>query len=249
MKTEPRGSRKHVLDWIGHPGFVDQLNMLLYAGVIVDSERDHWMPTANDDTEARLDKPRGKHLLPDPAIGDHLAEWWLVHRRGANTPNWDMASICRINDTPGIVLVEAKANVPELTVSGKALSRPDNEHSRANHARIGEAIEEARTYLDRLIPGVCISRDSHYQLSNRVAFAWKLASFGVPVVLMYLGFIGDEGIRDAGEPFESEAHWQQHVRAVLPEGFAERDIPCGKAGFRMIVRARPVLEVSSPKEE
>jgi hypothetical protein len=35
-----------------------------------------------------------------------------------------------------------------------------------------------------------ISRDNRYQMSNRFAWSWKLASVGVPVVLVYLGFVG-----------------------------------------------------------
>ena len=32
---------------------------------------------------------------------------------------------------------------------------------------------------------------------------------GIPAVLVYLGFTGDGGIRDAGEPFADDAHWQE----------------------------------------
>ena len=56
-------------------------------------------------------------------------------------------------------------------------------------------------------PDVRLDRDSHYQLANRLAFKWKLATLGIPVVLLY--FTGrDEGIADAGEPILDDAHWQ-----------------------------------------
>ena len=35
---------------------------------------------------------------------------------------------------------------------------------------------------------VCISHESHYQLANRLAFACKITSLGIPTVLVYLGF-------------------------------------------------------------
>ncbi len=44
----------------------------------------------------------------------NLRKWWLVHERGANTPNWDIAAGCEIEGKTGVILVEAKANVPEL---------------------------------------------------------------------------------------------------------------------------------------
>lgn len=67
-------------------------------------------------------------------------------------------------------------------------------------------IAEACAGLQLLGPAVRISRDSHYQLSNRVAFAWKLATLGLPTVLVYLGFWGDDGIADVGEPFWDAEH-------------------------------------------
>jgi hypothetical protein len=36
-----------------------------------------------------------------------------------------------------------------------------------------------------------LTADSHYQLANRLASAYKVASAGIPVVLLYLGFTGD----------------------------------------------------------
>jgi len=55
-------------------------------------------------------------------------------------------------------------------------------------------------------PDVRLDRDSHHQLANRLAFTWKLATLGIPVVLLY--FTGrDEGIADAGEPILDDAYW------------------------------------------
>ena len=91
-----------------------------------------------------------------------------------------------------------------------------------------------------------ISRDTHYQLSNRVAYAWKLASLGVPNVLIYLGFIGDTGIDYVGPHFEREEHWERTVRdymaAILPLEFLDRLIPCGEATMQLVIRSRPMLE-------
>jgi hypothetical protein len=121
--------------------------------------------------------------------------------------------------------------------------------SSANHERIGLAINEACVALRQASPAVAISRDAHYQLSNRVAFAWKLASLGVPTVLVYLGFFGDTGIVDAGVPFDSDAHWQacfwEHAASIVPADLFERRLDCGAAPAWLLVRGRPVLDTST----
>jgi hypothetical protein len=163
-------------------------------------------------------------------------------------PNWDLAATCTIEGQRGLVLVEAKAHAKELSPAGKVLRKDASENSRENHERIGQAIEEARQALDPIVPGVRISRDTHYQLSNRVAWAWRLATLGVPTILMYLGFVGDTGIDDVGPHFENEDHWQRTIReymeGVIPAGLLERPLPCGAARMQFIIRSRDVLELS-----
>ncbi len=57
---------------------------------------------------------------------------------------------------------------------------------------------------------------------GRVAFAWawKLASLGVPVVLVYLGFLNAGEMKDRGEPLSDARHWQNivqnHSESVVP---------------------------------
>jgi hypothetical protein len=71
---------------------------------------------------------------------------------------------------------------------------------------------------------------------------------GVPVLLVYLGFIGDSGIANVGPPLRDHEHWQSVIRAytggVLPERFFDHWLPCGKAQMRMVVRSMKVLEQS-----
>ncbi len=192
----------------------------------------------------------GPQALPRALDWDALADWWLVHKQGANTPNWDLVATCSVGGQTGLVLVEAKANVPELRKEGKALDSDASERSRENHEHIKRAIEQARTALDGLVGGVRISRDQHYQLSNRVAFSWRLASMGLPTVLVYLGFLGDTEIADVGEPLMTAEQWEKvmrdHVRNVLPEQFLEQQLSCGPATMQMIVRSRRITEPSPP---
>jgi hypothetical protein len=211
-----------------------------------------WMPrgyAAPD--EARLET-FGPKILPDRRMWEQLRKWWLAHEQGANTPNWDIALACEIDGRPGAILVEAKANVPELAAGGKLVRADASEASTANHRRIGAAIAEACAGLRHFNEAIAISCDSHYQLSNRIAFTWKLATLGVPTVLVYLGFVGDEGIRDAGEPFRSDVHWQQvfsdYARSVTPQDLFGRRLECGDAPAWFLIRSRPVLSPSPPAE-
>jgi hypothetical protein len=124
-------------------------------------------------------------------------------------------------------------------------------NSQENHRRIGEAIGEVAAGLSAQLTGIAISRDGHYQLSNRLAFAWKLASLGIPSVLVYLGFTGDNGIRDVGEPFAHDDHWQHtfrdHLHTVCTTSVLAAPIDVGSASFWVLSRSRPILEVSPPR--
>jgi hypothetical protein len=147
---------------------------------------------------------------------DAVTAWWLaVREHNANTPNWDVASSCTIQGRRGLLLIEAKAHSNELHSGGK--SKKSNEE---NDARIRGAIAEANQALNAVFPGWNLSAASHYQLCNRFAWAWKLASLGVPVILIYLGFLNVEEIRNQGQLFKSDSDWSnavyQHSKGVVP---------------------------------
>jgi hypothetical protein len=239
----PRGSRKHVLDWTSQPRFLPELLQLVQPVECRITASSIWQPLGhNAPQEARLDV-FGPAAMPGHPAWPALCSWWLRHPVGANTPNWDIALSCEVEGRPGLILVEAKANVPELSASGKPLTRSASSNSAANHEHISMAISDAKAGLTPLLPFVEIHRDRHYQLSNRLAFAWKLASLGIPTVLVYLGFTGDEGIRDVGAPLASDQHWQslfrEHLGAVCAPEILERPMNVGSAHFWVLARSRP----------
>jgi len=203
--------------------------------------------------EARLER-FGPKFLPEHSAWKELQRWWLAHPKGANTPNWDIALGCEVNGQSGLILVEAKANVPELSEAGKFSGPNASENSKRNHARIAKAIAEAREGFVRLGYPIEVDRNKHYQLSNRLAFSWKLATLGMPTVLVYLGFTGDKGISDAGEPFRDEARWKEVFRdyaaGVKAASLFEEERPISVNGTPawFLVRARPVIE-NSPKPD
>jgi hypothetical protein len=82
-----RGSRKHVLDWVEDPESPNQLTeMLIPTGAVV-TQNDIWMPLGyHDPKEARLES-FGPTALPELINWKILSGWWLIHKRGANTPN------------------------------------------------------------------------------------------------------------------------------------------------------------------
>ena len=154
---------------------------------------------------------------------------------GANTPNWDIASTATINGTEGLLLVEAKAHSKEMKTEGRAGGHPENNES------ITAACREATAALNRVLPGWSLSTDSHYQLSNRFAWAWKLATLGVPVVLVYLGFTRADEMKDQGLPFANAKEWERllrdHSEGIVPATMWDVSILIDRIPLHAIVRA------------
>lgn len=213
---ERRGSKPRC-HWLTH-GTREQIAARLshlvepWASV---SPTDHWMPDGFANTaEPQLHLPT--LLLPNH-IQQALGLWWLPpDRQEARTPNFDLASTCTIDGIPGLLLVEAKAHDQELTkeAAGRSLKDDASAGRKASHETIGVAIEQARQGLSETtsLPWA-ISRDTHYQMCNRFAWAWKLANLGIPVVLVYLGFLRASEMSDRGAPFADHTEWGMLVRA------------------------------------
>lgn len=243
MMKEMRGSRRHVLAWTESPNFADELIAMVHPVDCELSPTSIWMPRGfAEPHEARLES-FGPRALPESEAWPALRSWWLRHERGANTPNWDIALSCQLDGRPGLVLVEAKAHESELSTAGKPAADSASANSLENHRQITEAITEARTALATQFPGTRIAVDRSYQLSHRVAFAWKLASLGIPTALIYLGFIGDSNMADVGRPFDNDDHWQScfggHLRDVCPELPRNQPISTSHAPFWVLPRSLP----------
>ncbi len=140
---------------------------------------------------------------------EKLNSWWL--ERSARTPVWDFACTAEINGKQGFILVEAKAHMNELLKeqdkSGARMGSP-------NRRKIVEALSHIeREYNYKL------SADNHYQLSNRLAWSLKLASLGIPVVLIYLGCIKTEEMTVSKKDslFEDSKQWDDVVTQYSEE--------------------------------
>ena len=179
------------------------------------SADDRWMPEGFCRVEeARLN--RASKLLPK-RDRDKLRDWWLAVPGGANTPNWDIASTCTVDNAKGILLVEAKAHNEELNKerAGKSLAPNSLDNSKRNHEQIGKAIEKANNDLaEQTGYWWTLARDYHYQMSNRFAWAWNLTELGYSVILVYLGFLNAEEMCKGREqrPLSDHAEWECLVK-------------------------------------
>ncbi len=86
------------------------------------------------------------------------------------------------------------------------------------------------------MPGWELSRDAHYQLSNRFAWAWKLATLKIQVVLVYLGFRNVAEMSKQGRPFTSQEDWEQGLRA-----YATGTVPEVAWGKRLDIAGTPLI--------
>ena len=171
-------------------------------------------------------------------ICDEVLKWWLaIRRNNPTTPVLDIAATCNVRgyEQKGIVIVEAKAHWGELSKEGKKLTKDTN---KPNHKRIGEAIQEANTGLRSLRGDWNLSRDSHYQLANRFAWAWKLTQLGIPVVLVYLGFLHATEMND---PFLTQEDWRDcllaHSKGIVPEDAWETNLNPDGAPLIPLIRS------------
>jgi hypothetical protein len=246
-----RGSRKHILDLLDSGKLFAILNELFADTDVQFRDNENCQPKGREAPEEWTLRKFCKKYYNSKFDYQTFDNWWVPDQY--RNPQWDILTTCTIKGKPGILLVEAKANDKELIADGKQLADKASEQTKINYDKIGDCIAEAAQWLNNHIGDIGISRDTHYQLSNRVASAWKLSQCGLSTVLLYLGFTGDEGIRDAGEPFADENHWQRvmgaYMTGVLPLHFPNKLIEVeGRATMQMFIKSLPVIE-SSPKAD
>jgi hypothetical protein len=190
--------------------------------------------------EAQLD--RAPRLVP-PDLGTELRKWWLGRTdTPGRTPNFDLASTCSFEGIRGLLLVEAKAHDWELFHAAAGRARRQSASDVGTREAIGAAIRQARYGLEQAT-GLewGIDRDSHYQLSNRVAWGWRLATLGIPVVLVYLGFLDADEMADRGKPFASHDEWttlvEQHGAEYVPESVWNSRLVVGDVPLALLIRS------------
>ncbi|HXS19814.1 MAG TPA: hypothetical protein VN735_01220 [Steroidobacteraceae bacterium] len=209
-----------------------------HASVPIDGR---WAPRGFlEPDEAKLGESPG--FLPE-ADRDTLTRWWLARSSRANTPNWDIVSTCRIGDRAGLILVEAKAHQGEFADDRCGATNEDN------YRQIEGALLQAETAWNTMIPGFALSAGSHYQLGNRFAFAWKLATMGTPVVLVYLGFL-NAGEMERGNRvlLRDHARWRDFVlqtsKDTVPPEVWDRTFNVNGTALTVLIRSA-VVEIDA----
>lgn len=110
-----------------------------------------------------------------------LEDWWP--RQGNNPSRSIQARPCTIQRKhdglmpDGLLLIERRS--PESDCSAEDEGRD----------QIQNAIAAVNDYFREIAEGNWnLSVQGHYRLSNRIAWAWRLAHLGIPVVLYYEGY-------------------------------------------------------------
>lgn len=237
--TNHDGSRRDVLLLLDSPNYIESLNSALVGtGTVISAGDVHRPMRVADDREYELPEFSREYLdgrfdyrqIAEPA-------WWIVKRNArVRTPNFDLISTATICGMPGVLLVEAKAHHGELETCGKSFKSTSNLE---NHQKIGASIELANRALNAIAPGFKLSRDAFYQVSNRIAWGWRLASLGDPVTVLYLGFVQDRYWPK--DQFESNEDWMQAARSylgnVVPVDVLDRRLQCSERGSLLISAA------------
>jgi hypothetical protein len=220
MKRRNAGSKKQCLIFTDGSSkeVADRLSKLVRPHAALDPNITYFPKGEIFPAEAKLGETVG--LVLDEKRREIVTDWWLAVRQHdgarANTPNWDIASSCMIGPRPGLILVEAKAHRGELDEGGK----PESGNTE-NDASIRTAIGEANEALEGILPGWGLTAESHYQLCNRFAWGWKVASLGVPVILVYLGFLNVNDM-PRRRLLKTDGEWTEAVYK-----YAEGSVPSG----------------------
>lgn len=193
---QPAGERGS-LKWI--QSFVNECPQKLGSAIATASEGRirapiNWLsPLENDDFAEYRDDAFLKRLGVEPSERE-LRDFWP--RRG---PQWDALA----NDDAGApILVEAKANIPEIISSPTAAGT-------ASKQRIDAALDEVASHLG--VESTCDWSGTFYQYANRLAHLYFLHEVNsVDSWLIFVYFIGDSEV----EGPKSEAEWKAGLEVL-----------------------------------
>lgn len=235
---QPEEIRSELLDMIAQAGIddcrieIDQDNFIYYPQGIKKSK------------EYRFSDPGD---LIDETKRKEMVKWWLgKDETEKQTPNWDFVCTAKINGKDGLILVEAKAHRGEFYYKNSCGA------GKESRKEISQALGEIQEALANDFPEMSFEMDYSYQLSNRIAWAVKLAEIGIPTVLIYLGFLNCPEMDHGNyKILETSEYWKKLVLnypgkktrgtwASIPAEFWNSKIKIGDTSFIPIIASMDI---------
>ncbi len=234
----------------------DRTQIAASLGALIDglgevTPSDLWAPRGfQEPAEIRLDEAQG--FIRSAAQRAQLKDWWIAPGlMKVRTPVWDLVSTCHLDGAPGLLLVEAKAHVSELN------SDPCTAAEKRNIAQMRAALDEATEKWNDLLGAFADARGykprtwfdltptCHFELGCRLAFALKIAEMGIPVALVYLGFLDADELEDQNcIVFRSEEQWRHFVlektKKPAPEELWDETFDVGGTPLSVLIRSASV---------
>lgn len=171
---------------------------------------DTGIPSKDDSAEKYLETYLNKFKITTKEFNP-FKDWWIKNR--GKRPTWDYICQATIAGRRGLILLEAKAHKNECNAKKKSkpifsatMSENSFKEKMENHDSITKCITEELGALGGTYIGF-------YQIANRIAYANKVQrELGVPVLLVFLGFIGDKSFRDSWNKSEE---WHSDITKQL----------------------------------
>lgn len=205
MRVVQRLGTKGSLKWIQRAvnGRAEVLDAPILAAIPGASRIEWRSPLAGDDHAEYRDRAFLERVGAGDLAGE-LAGFWPS--RG---PQWDALGV---TDQGDILLVEAKANLPEF-------HSPATQAGPVSRALIDKALAETAGAIG-CVPAAPWAA-THYQYANRLAHLWFLRSRGRKAWLVLVNFLGDAAVNGPEEIAAWEAEYYAADAAMgLPERHA-----------------------------
>lgn len=159
------------------------------------SEQISWVsPLASEEYAEYRDRTFLEKLKVDPVVINKLIDFWP-----RNGPQWD--ALGKYSDN-GVLLVAAKANLPELKSPSRVAKSPQSRQL------ISQSLEATKAYIGAQPDADWTS--IYYQYVNRLAHLYFLRVLhDIPAYLIMIYFIGDETV--VGAP-TSQEQWRLQLK-------------------------------------
>lgn len=191
QKSNGKGSLKLIQTLVNEYSYV--LNCKL--SYITDKQVTWVSPLESDEYAEYRDAEFLEKLGVDAEVENQLNDFWP-----RNGPQWDALGKFRDN---GALLVEAKANLPELESSPSSAINP------ISRQLIAQSLEKTKKYIGANVDADWSGR--YYQYLNRIAHLYFLRVLhDVPAYLVMIYFIGDVSVDGPN----SQKEWKAAIKRM-----------------------------------